>query len=93
VNKELADKLFEALAILDLPLSNACERAIDYVRDNEHLSEKDKNEIRDASKSLIRGYQLLHHYLSLRHPEFDFVGDGEELFKSIKSKNSTFKGD
>lgn len=93
LNKDLANNLFEALAILDRPLSNACEKAIDYAKDVGHLSEIEKKEIIDASKLLITGHQYLHMYLSRRYPDLDFIAEGESLYKEIKAKNNVFQGD
>ena len=91
MDRDLADKLFEALAILDRPLANACERSLDYARDNKNLREKERKDIVDAAKDLLKGHQLLHHYLSRRYPELDFIGDGEERYKVIKAENNVFK--
>jgi hypothetical protein len=79
-------KLFEALAKMDSPLSRTCERAIDSIKNNPSAEESEKIVVKNAVKSLLKGNHELHDYLSKKIPEFNFTGEGNDLFNKLKSK-------
>ena len=88
MNHHQAEELFVALARLSFPLERACEKAVDTVKDNEQVSDKDKEEIRKAVKNLFTGSLSLHHYLYKKFPEFDSIGESKERYDEIRKTYS-----
>lgn len=90
MNRELAEKLFEALAILDRPLSNACEKAIDTVKNDSDVEEIDQLTVKESVNLLLKGYMDLHCHLQRHHSDLNFTEDGEQLFQELKTQSSRF---
>tara|TARA_R110002167_G_scaffold358145_1_gene573995 strand:- start:1649 stop:1930 length:282 start_codon:yes stop_codon:yes gene_type:complete len=85
-------KLFEALAKMDSPLSRACERAIDTIKNNPTATEEEKALVKNAVSSLLKGNHELHDYLGKNFSEFNFIGEGQDSFIELRKEHDGNSG-
>ena len=86
MNKEQARLLFEALARVMSPIERTCEKALDTIKDDDSISESDRKTVKDSVKELLSGSIGLQFYLKRHYPEFDNIGEGEQLWKELRDK-------
>jgi peptide subunit release factor 1 (eRF1) len=86
MNREQARMLFEALAKVMSPLERTCEKALDTIRDDDLISERERETVKDAVKELLSGSLELKIYLRKHYPEFDTIGEGEKLWKQLRDQ-------
>lgn len=81
MQKESAIKLIDAIAQLNRPLGNVCEKALDSIE-----NDLENQKIKSATDLLLKGHYELIKCIQQFQPELDPNGDGADIFEQMLDK-------
>ncbi|MFC4701273.1 hypothetical protein ACFO4O_13955 [Glaciecola siphonariae] len=86
MRKQKFERLFKSLAILSPALNSVCERVVDSVKDDDSLTQKEKDSVIASAKELFFHSSEIKDYVRRQYPELDYIHDGREKYDQIKSE-------
>ena len=81
--------LFEAFALLSVPLERSFHLALDLIKDDNDISDKYRDDLKTSIKALLSNSLEFHEYLRKKDPNLDFYRDGKDRYSELRNKFKT----
>ena len=79
-------EIFDALALASLPLQRVLDLTKDVVSEDNNISDKYRDELKNSIKVILFHSLELHEYLATKGSNFDFRSDGKDRYLKLRKE-------